>query len=248
MSILDTALSFLPGGDSGDFWKDITKNAIPALFTSLTVKKPSSKALDSMLPYYQKLAQSAASADKLAQLHMQTYQNRYLPMAEGVATEANNIGSAEDLGKVAGRVNGEFAQQFGGALGQYDRNTQANGVDPSSGNYIAGRSALAQNYTPGLLNTINNATENRAEAGRAARISATNMFKTDPNFTTGGNLYSSAATGLGNVANTQNNNYRQEVKDTMDGFKLFDAEKRPKTVYNNVSDDEIRRIVEQIRR
>lgn len=248
MSILDTALSFMPGGDNGDFWKDITKNAIPALFTSLMVKKPSSSALDSMQPYYKQLAASAGKQDQFAQVQLNTYLNRYLPMADSVAAEANNVGSAEDLNKVAGRVSGEFAQQFSGALGQYERNAMANGIDPSSGNYLAGRGALAKNYVPGLLNTVNNATEQRAETGRAARINATNMFNTNPNFAAGGSMYAAAAAGMGNVARTENDNYRQEVKDTMDGFKLLDAEKRPATVINNYDDETIKRIAREIRR
>jgi hypothetical protein len=248
MSILDTALSFMPGGDNGDFWKDITKNAIPALFTSLMVKKPSSSALDSMQPYYRQLAGSAAKQDQFAQMQLDAYRNRYLPMADSIAAEANGIGSAEDLGKVAGRVSGEFAQQFGGALGQYDRNAMANGVDPSSGNYLEGRGALARNYVPGLLNTVNNATEQRAEVGRGARINAAKMFDSNPNFAAGGSMYGAAATGMANVARMENDFYRQEVKDTMDGFKLLDAEKRPATVINNYDDETIKRIAREIRR
>lgn len=195
MSLFDN----LMGGD--DFWSSVTKNALPALFTSLTVKAPNTEgALEAMLPYYQQVASRA--------------QGLNAQRDAAVAQYAGAIGGMPTPADAAGKAHADFGIQEANRKAETERTLQANGVRPDSGAYAGAISRNNAASGAGDVNAMNNAATGAAAAKTHALSQLPGMY-TDPNASTS----MAASSGMLHVADLQNQLYRQKAKDTMTAFK-----------------------------
>lgn len=211
------------GGDS--FWGTVAKNAVPALFTSLAVKPPdTTQLLNSMLPYYKQVAASAQQAQ-------QVYTDRYLPAADRAAAGANSMQSPGDA---AGQAATDFKLKQAQAQGALTRNLTAAGVRPDSGAFTG---ALAQINGPaasaGEVDAMNRAGTGAAAAKQNALAAVPGMYAATPYPAISG-MYGAAASGMGNLATTENTMYRQKVQDVMAGLKPSNNVQAPNPNGGNV--------------
>ena len=109
--------------DGDSVWGKIAQTAIPAVATSLLVKKPkiadSSSAIS--LDMYKRMADLAEKQGALTDIQKQVLLQHYLPMAIGNANRAQSVGSGADLETYIGRAGADADQANANVLANYDR-------------------------------------------------------------------------------------------------------------------------------
>jgi hypothetical protein len=198
-------MSFAPA-DPGDFWGMVTQNAIPALFTSLTVKDPNtSGSLSGMLPFY---AQMASDAQQQRQLALAAKAR-----AEGAITAMPTPGQA------AGQAAADTATGLNNAQLQQQREMQARGVKPGSG---ADMAAYGTTGALGSSAIVNNANTAGATAGKnlmEAKLAAGNLYDNVP----GASEMQGALGGMGTTIGLQDLAHQRQIANTMAAFKPLDT-------------------------
>lgn len=212
---------FLDFLDDGSFWSDLAKRAMPSLMTALFVKKPDvNGALQMAMPQYRAMAEAAAGQRAFADRQAQLFNQRFVPGAIAMSEEAQRIGSAPDLDRTAGRITGDYNQAMARAAEQFENTARSRGVDPSSGAYLAGKGALFSRATPGLVHALNTGLDSRAAFGFDARNKALQNFNMKPDYGGASSIASATGYGLRNIADTLNQNYRQEAGDVSEAFNM----------------------------
>lgn len=223
-------MSFLTNmfADTGSFWGDLAKRALPSVMTALFVKKPDiNGALAASLPYYQAVADSAAKSNAFADEQAAVFRNRFVPGADQMWAEAQRVGSSADLGQTAGRINADTMRAYDRARQGFDIEARARGVDPTSAAYLAGRGALGATYTPNLVDNLNRGLDSRAQTGFDMRNKALANFNMRPDYSGGANQFNAAARGYSGYADTLNRNYRAEAGDVAEAFKMAQGQTAP---------------------
>lgn len=207
--------------DGDSVWGKIAQTAIPAVATSLLVKKPkiadSSSAIS--LDMYKRMADLAEKQGALTDIQKQVLLQHYLPMAIGNANRAQSVGSGADLETYIGRAGADADQANANVLANYDRQYASTGGRKTDPSYLATRALIESKAVPNKIHAMNTAGMQREEYGDRLRASALGGLQTNPNYLAGAGTLGGAAGGIGGVGSVAMQNYRQEVADTMAAFK-----------------------------
>jgi len=193
--------SILNPGD--DFWGMVTKNAIPALFT--TIAAGPDRTMDNlaaMRPFY---AQMAAQAQQQRDMAMAAIQR-----AQAGADQMQTPGDA------AGKAGTDFEIQQNNRRAETERNLQANGVRPDSGAYTGALAGLnGAGASAGKVDAMNRAATGAATAKQGALAAIPGLYSHIP----GTSEMMGAVSGMGNIAGLESAAFDRRVKNISTAFR-----------------------------